>query len=246
VAEQAPIWRGVFTEPYGDGKPTKFLGLTIPEYFTADFYVVDTSSRKLKVTKENIKKFKCVRYTFLLHVTKAGTVDIINVQIHGARKYESHIVTTSRPYDLSLTGGVQIRHREHLFRYGSWFISIAVQACVQTSKLKRRKGGGYAWTIGDRVAVEGARLEKIINTLKKPNHRKIDGSFLEDFARLYKELVLRGDRTPIKTLNKIYYSEKHPKQVQAYATRCRKLGLIAPAEPGRNSKVRKQTTKKGR
>jgi len=246
VAEHAPILRAVKTEPYGDGKPTKFLGVTIPEYFTADFYVVDTSSRKLKVTKDNVNKLKCVRYTFLLHVTKGGTVDMINVQIHGARKYENHIVATSKPYDLSLTGAVQIRHREHLLRYGSRFISIAVQVCVQTSKLKKQKGGGYAWTIGDKIAIQGERLEEIINAIEKPNHRKIDGSFLEDFARLYKELVLKGDRTPIKTLNKIYYPEKHPKQVQAYATRCRKLGLIAPAEPGRNSKVRKQTTKKGR
>jgi hypothetical protein len=38
----------------------------------------------------------------------------------------------------------------------------------------------------------------------------------------YRKVVSEGDKTPIKTLQNLYYPDKSAKQVQTYATACRK------------------------
>lgn len=239
-----PHLRAVFTEPYSLGTPKKFMGRTIPELFTADFYIIDSDG--IKVTKENAKRFKTIHYHLLLRVTDVGTVDIVNMSIEGAKPYKGHIVATTKQYEPKEVGSVLPRHFAIFQDYRARFISVATQSILQTSQYKKNKDGGHSWTIGDSVDIPIAELEAINDLLKASTYKKLDGTFYQEFSKLYKELILSGDKTPIKTLRDLYYPEKTTKHVQSYATTCRKMGLIPPAEQGRNSTIRKPRKKKGR
>ena len=239
-----PHLRAVFTEPYSLGTPKKFMGRTIPELFTADFYIIDNDG--IKVTKENAKRFKTIHYHLLLRVTDVGTVDIVNMSIEGAKPYKSHIVATTKQYEPKEVGSVLPRHFAIFQDYRARFISVATQSILQTSQYKKTKDGGHSWTIGDKVDIPISELEAINDLLKASTYKKLDGTFYQEFSKLYKELVLSGDKTPIKTLHNLYYPDKTAKHIQSYATTCRKMGLIPPAEQGRNSTIRKPRKKKGR
>ena len=239
-----PHLRAVFTEPYSLGTPKKFMGRTIPELFTADFYIIDNDG--IKVTKENAKRFKTIHYHLLLRVTDVGTVDIVNMSIEGAKPYKGHTVATTKRYEPKEVGSVLPRHFAIFQDYRARFISVATQSILQTSQYKKTKDGGHSWTIGDKVDIPIAELEAINDSLIEPTYKKLDGTFYQEFAKLYKELILNGDKTPIKTLRDLYYPEKTTKHIQSYATTCRKMGLIPPAEQGRNSTIRKPRKKKGR
>ena len=239
-----PHLRAVFTEPYLLDAPKKFMGHTIPEFFTADFYIIDNDG--IKVTKENEKRFKTIHYELILRVTDVGTVDIVTMSIEGAKPYKGHIVATTKRYEPKEVGSVLPRHFAIFQDYRTRFISIATQSILQTSQYKKTKDGGHSWTIGDSIEFPIAELEAINDSLIEPTYKKLDGTFYQEFAKLYKELILNGDKTPIKTLRDLYYPEKTTKHIQSYATTCRKMGLIPPAEQGRNSTIRKPRKKKGR
>lgn len=239
-----PHLRAVFTEPYSLGTPKKFMGRTIPEFFTADFYIIDNDG--IKVTKENAKRFKTIHYHLLLRVTDVGTVDIVNMSIEGAKPYKGHTVATTKRYEPKEVGSVLPRHFAIFQDYRARFISVATQSILQTSQYKKTKDGGHSWTIGDKVDIPISELEAINDLLKASTYKKLDGTFYQEFSKLYKELVLSGDKTPIKTLHNLYYPDKTAKHIQSYATTCRKMGLIPPAEQGRNSTIRKPRKKKGR
>ena len=239
-----PHLRAVFTEPYSLGIPKKFMGRAIPELFTADFYIIDNDG--IKVTKENAKRFKTIHYHLLLRVTDVGTVDIVKMSIEGAKPYKNHIVATTKHYEPKEVGSVLPRHFAIFQDYRARFISVATQSILQTSQYKKTKDGGHSWTIGDKVDIPIAELEAINDLLKAFTYKKLDGTFYQEFSKLYKELILSGDKTPIKTLRDLYYPEKTTKHVQSYATTCRKMGLIPQAEQGRNSTIRKPRKKKGR
>ena len=239
-----PHLRAVFTEPYSLGTPKKFMGRTIPELFTADFYIIDNDG--IKVTKENAKRFKTIHYHLLLRVTDVGTVDIVNMSIEGAKPYKGHTVATTKRYEPKEVGSVLPRHFAIFQDYRARFISVATQSILQTSQYKKTKDGGHSWTIGDKVDIPISELEAINDLLKASTYKKLDGTFYQEFSKLYKELVLSGDKTPIKTLHNLYYPDKTAKHIQSYATTCRKMGLIPPAEQGRNSTIRRPRKKKGR
>ena len=239
-----PHLRAVFTEPYLLGAPKKFMGRNIPEFFTADFYIIDNDG--IKVTKENEKRFKTIHYHLLLRVTDVGTVDIVKMSIEGAKPYKNHIVATTKPYEPKEVGSVLPRHFAIFQEYRTRFISIATQSILQTSQYKKTKEGGHSWTIGDKVDIPTAKLEAIDDSFKASTYKKLDGTFYQEFAKLYKELILSGDKTPIRTLRDLYYHGKTTKHVQSYATTCRKKGLLPPVEQGRNSTIRKPRKKKGR
>jgi len=239
-----PHLRAVFTEPYSTGAPKKFMGRNIPELFTADFYIIENDG--IKVTKENQKRFKTIHYELLLRVTDVGTVDIVNMSIEGAKPYKGHIVFTSKGYEPKEVGSVLPRHFAIFQDYRAQFISIATQSILQSSQYLKKKDGGHSWTIGERIEIPIAELEVIHQKLTTPTYKKLDGTFYQQFADLYRDLVSKGDKTPIKTLRDLHYPEKTTKHIQSYATTCRKMGLIPPAEQGRNSTIRKPRKKKGR
>ena len=220
------------------------MGRTIPELFTADFYIIDNDG--IKVTKENAKRFKTIHYHLLLRVTDVGTVDIVNMSIEGAKPYKGHTVATTKRYEPKEVGSVLPRHFAIFQDYRARFISVATQSILQTSQYKKTKDGGHSWTIGDKVDIPISELEAINDLLKASTYKKLDGTFYQEFSKLYKELVLSGDKTPIKTLHNLYYPDKTAKHIQSYATTCRKMGLIPPAEQGRNSTIRNPRKKKGR
>jgi hypothetical protein len=220
------------------------MGRDIPEYFTCDFYVIDDDG--IKVTKQNFKKFKTIHYELLLRVSDIGTVDIVTMSIEGATPYKGHIVVTSKAYEPNQVASVLPRHLALFQDYRARFISIATQSIIQTAQYRKTKDGGHSWTMADRIDIPVTELEAINAALTAPTYRKLDGTFYQQFAELYRDLVLKGDRTPIKTLRDLYYPDKTTKHIQSYATTCRKKGLLPPAEQGRNSEVRKPRKKKGR
>lgn len=239
-----PHVRGVFAEPYAGSAPMRFMGRNIPEFFTATFFVIDSDG--IKVTNENFKRFKTIRYELLLRVTKVGTVEIVNMTVEGAKTYKGYDVITTKNYDPKSVGSVLPRHFNLFQEHRARFISVATQVILQSSQYKKNKDGGHTWTIFDTVEISETELQAINESLISPTYKKLDGTFYQEFATLYKELVLKGDKTPIKTLRNLYYPEKTIKHVQSYATTCRKKGLLPPAEQGRNSPIRKPREKKGR
>ena len=236
--------RFVTTQPVHGPKPMKFKGHVIPEYFSATFYVLDNDG--IKVTPKNQASFKDTWVIeLLLRVTKIETVEVVQLNVKGAKPNPTHEVFTTKPFNPTDLGTIQARHFNQLQEYRARLMSVAVQVAIQSHKYKKQPNGGHAWTIGDNLGVTVEELERINDEVEGFIYTKLDGNFYETFAKRYKELVINGDKTPIKTLQKIYYPEKSVKHVQSYATTCRKKKLLPKAEQGKNSKVRKTTTRKG-
>lgn len=236
--------RGVFTQPTHTAKPVKFRGYVIPEYFTATFYVLDNDG--IKVTSANANRFKTWTVELLLRVTKAETVDIVEVKALGAKNHKSHDLVTTKQFDPTEHETIKARHFNELHLNRVRFISVAVQVAIQTSRYKKSKDGGHAWTVGDKIEIKETELERINDEIVEFSYTKLDGTFYETFAERYKELVRAGDKTPIKTLKNLYYPDKSVKHVQSYATACRKKGLLPLAPDGKNSPIRKTTKRKER
>ena len=236
--------RQVATSPAGNYKPINFLGHTIPVYFTATLYVIDNDG--IKVTQNNFKQFNTWTIEMLLRVTKLETVEVVSVNILGAKPYTGHAVITTKAFDPGDYGTVQARHFNQLQENRAKLISVAVQAVAQNHKYKKASKGGHSWTLGENLPITETELEQIMERVSNSSYTKLDGSFYLTYAERYKALVLAGDKTPIKSMKEIYYPEKSSKQVQAYATTCRRKKLIPPAQQGKNSKIKKPTKKKGK
>ncbi len=236
--------RGVYTQPAHTAKPIKFKGYLVPEYFTATFYVIDNDG--IKVTPANAKQFKTWTIELLLRVTKAETVDVVEIKTKGAKDYKGHIVITTKPDEPDTYSTLKARHFNQLQANRVRLISVAVQVAIQTNVYKKSKSGGHAWTLGDKVEITETELNRINDEIVEFSYTKLDGTFYETFAERYRQLVTEGDKTPIKTLQNLYYPDKSVKHVQSYATTCRKKGLLPIAKQGKNSPIRKTTKRKER
>ena len=236
--------RGVYTQPAHTAKPIKFKGYLLPEYFTATFYIIDNDG--IKVTPANAKQFKTWTIELLLRVTKAETVDVVEIKTLGSRTYKGHDVFTTKQFDPSDYGTIQARHLNELHLNRVRLISVAVQVAIQTNVYKKHKSGGHTWTLGDKVEITETELNRINAEIVEFSYTKLDGTFYETFAERYRQLVSEGDKTPIKTLQNLYYPDKSVKHVQSYATTCRKKKLLPPAPDGKNSPIRKTTKRKER
>ena len=236
--------RGVYTQPAHTAKPIKFKGYVVPEYFTATFYIIDNDG--IKVTPANAKQFKTWTIELLLRVTKAETVDIVEIKTLGSRTYKGHDLITTKQFDPSDYGTIQARHFNQLQANRVRLISVAVQVAIQTNVYKKNKSGGHTWTLGDKVEITETELNRINAEIVEFSYTKLDGTFYETFAERYRQLVTEGDKTPIKTLQNLYYPDKSVKHVQSYATTCRKKGLLPIAKQGKNSPIRKTTKRKER
>ena len=236
--------RGVYTQPAHTAKPIKFKGYVVPEDFTATFYIIDNDG--IKVTPANAKQFKTWTIELLLRVTKAETVDVVEIKTLGSRTYKGHDLITTKQFDPSDYGTIQARHFNQLQANRVRLISVAVQVAIQTNVYKKHKTGGHTWTLGDKVEITETELNRINAEIVEFSYTKLDGTFYETFAERYRQLVSEGDKTPIKTLQNLYYPDKSVKHVQSYATTCRKKKLLPPAPDGKNSPIRKTTKRKER
>ena len=237
------IVRYVETRPIGEGKPVKFKGHLIPEYFSATFYVIDNDG--IKVNQQNAKSFPTWTIEAILRVSKLETIEVIKLEALGSREIKSIAIHfPPKPFNPKDYGSLQARHFNQLQENRTLLIGYSVQAVVQQNKFKKTKSGGYSWTLWDTVKIENTELAKLYKETVGDSYKKIDGTFLETFAERYKELVRAGDRTPIKTIRELYYPDKSHRHVQSYATTCRKKGLLPKAEQGKNSPVRKTTKRK--
>jgi len=234
--------RGVYTEPAHTAKPIKFKGYKLPEYLTATFYIIDNDG--IKVTPANAKQFKTWTIKLLLRVTKAETIDVIQQSTLGSKAYKGHDVMTTKQLDPTDYGTVTARHFNQLQANRVRLISIAVQVAIQSHVYKKGKSGGHTWTLNSNVDIPEGELERINDEITEFSYTKLNGSFYATFAERYKQLVIAGDKTPIKTLRQMYYPDKSAKHVGAYATTCRKKGLLPKAEQGKNSLIRKTTKRK--
>ena len=235
--------RQIFTEPVGEAKPMRFRGYIIPEYIRAYFYVIDNDG--IKVTNTNFKQFNTWTIELILKVTKAETVDIIQQTMRGSQAYKGHQIFRypTPAFIPSEYGTVKARHFNELQANRVRLISHAVQVAIQSNVYKKSKSGGHSWTVGDRVDISEKDLKAINTEVVNFSYSKLDGTFYETFAERYRKVVRDGDRTPIKTLQSLYYSDKSLKHVQSYATTCRKKGLLPKADKGKNSPIRKSNTK---
>lgn len=241
-----PIIRARFAKAVS-GKPMKFNGRLIPEYFTCTFYFVDNDG--IKVTSENAKKFKTWSLEVLVKTTSSETVEIVKMSAEGARPFTNHsydlIAGKTKEHPVESYSTLQARHFNQIQSNRAYFLSYAVTAILQTSKYKKTKDGGHSWTIGDYIDIPENELTASAEIAFNSAYTKLDGNFFQEFADRYRAQVLAGDRTPIKTLQELYYKEKSIKHVQSYATEARKRGLLPKAEKGKNSPVRK-TRKAGK
>ena len=242
--------RQVFTEPLGAAKPIKFRGFLIPEYFKAHFYVIDNDG--IKVTLNNFRQFNTWKIELLLKVTKLETVEIVEQIMRGSEPYKGHKIFHYPPPLLNPAelNTVRARHFNELQANRVRLISIAVQVAIQSNVYTETSTGDISlnsndtveigrWTLNDKVEIGKDELKKLNKFVVNFSYLKLDGTFYENFAERYRRLIIEGDKTPIKTLQALYYPDKSLKHVQSYATTCRKKGLLPLAEQGKNSPIRR-------
>ena len=234
---------GVITQPVHTAKPMKFKGHVIPEYFTATFYFVDNDGIN---PKNDASRFPTWSVELLLRTTKAETVEIVKMEILGSKHIKTYEVITTKQFNPEEYATIQARHLDEVHLNRVRFISVAVQATIQTSKYIKNKSGGHKWTILDNIKISEQELNRVAKEISDFSYSKLDGTFYQTFADRYRKLVLEGDKTPIKTLQNLFYSDKSKKVVGAYATTCRKKGLLPKAEQGKNSPIKETKQTKGK
>jgi hypothetical protein len=233
--------RAIFTEPYGEGKPTKYRGYLVPEYFSAHFYFFDNDGRVLN--ESNAKNFKTWTLELLVRVTKAETLEIVQSSILGASAYRGHIVASSEGFNPNNYDAVKAHYQNQVSENRPRLLSHAITRALQNHEYTKTKTGGHSWTLsGGRVFTEDD-LRVLAKQATNESYTRLTYSFYQEVARLYKEAVEQGEN-PIQTL--IAQLDKSEKRVQAYATECRRLGLLGKTTPGKVSTVRKTpNSKKG-
>ena len=182
----------------------------------------------------------------LFRTTKAETVDIVKIEILGSKHITQYEVITTKSFNPEGYATIQARHLDEVHLNRVRFISVAVQVIMQTSRYIKGKSGEHKWTILDRIEISEQELNRVAREITEVSYRKLDGTFYQKFAERYRKVVSEGDKTPIKTLQNLYYPDKSAKQVQTYATACRKKGLLPEAKQGKNSPIRKTQQTKGK
>jgi len=231
--------RAIFTEPYGEGKPVNYRGYLVPEYFSAHFYFFDNDGRVVNET--NAKSFKTWTLELLVRVTKAETLEIVQSSILGASAYRGHIVLSSEEFNPNNYEPVKAYFLNQVSENRPHLLSHAITRALQNHEYTKTKTGGHSWTLyGGRVLSE-SELQVLAKQANNESYTRLTYSFYQEVARLYKEAIEHGEN-PIQTL--IAQLNKSEKRVQAYATECRRLGLLSKTTPGKVSPVRKTTKRK--
>lgn len=235
-------------------KPMKVYGKVLPEYFTCTFYVIDNDRSKTKITEKNYKQFDTWVLEVLLRTTTSETVEIVKMSAEGARPYTGHhfdmLAGKTKELPPEKFSTLQARHFSQISDNRVWILAYAVTTVLQQTSYKKGKDGSHIWQFGSFASNQKdifteSELQEIAGQVINSKYTKLDGTFYQLFAERYKEAVLNGDLSPIKTLQERFYPEKTSKHVQSYATEARKRGLLPKAEKGKNSPVRK-TRKAGK
>lgn len=231
--------RAISTEPYGDGKPIKYRGFLVPEYFKAHFYFYDNDDRK--ITPANAKSFKTWTLEVLIRVTKAETLEIVQSSVLGASAFRGHIVFTSKAFNPDNYDAVKAHHLIQVSENRPLILGYAITRAVQNHEYTKTREGGHSWTLSGGRDLTEEELKKIAKQASNESYTRLTYSFYQEVARLYKEAIANGE-SPIQTL--MAQLNKSEKRVQAYATECRRLGLLSKTTPGKVSTVRTTTRKK--
>jgi hypothetical protein len=231
--------RAVFTEPHGLGKPVNYRGYLVPEYFNANFYFYDNDGRE--VTPANAKSFKTWTLELLIRVTKAETLEIVNSSILGASAYRGHIVATSKAFNPDNYDAVKAHYLVQVSENRPHFLSYAITRAVQSHEYIKTPEGGHSWISPSGRKFTEKQLKALAKQATNESYVRLTYSFYQEVARLYKEAIASGE-SPIQTL--MVQLNKSEKRVQAYATECRRLGLLSKTTPGKVSTVRKTTKRK--
>jgi len=231
--------RQVATDPYGEIKPAKYKGFDIPHQFTATFYLVDNDN--VKVTKGNLKSFKTWQLKLFIRVTKSDTVEVVKTEILGASTYKGHDIFTTKEIDPFAYGTVQARHYTAVKDYRTRLVSVAVLYAIQSHKFIKKADGSYSVTVGDKIEIPEADLQRINTEVSEETYAKLDDAFYRRVAEVYRNAVLEGDN-PNNVLMQTLNKEKTT--VQGYTKTCRDMGLLSEAPKGKSSPVRKTTTKR--
>jgi hypothetical protein len=230
--------RGIFTQPY-DTTPVKFREYLLPAYFTCTAYLIDNESKK--VTNDNFKTFKVWSIELLLRTSKNNVIEVIRTELLGARTFRGHDVITTKSFDPSGYGSLKAKHYELAGQNRSRLMGYAVTVAIQSNIYKRNADGGHSWTIGSRVDISEAELNKVMKLVENRSYVRLDDAFYKDFSEQY----LQAGKTPIVELASPHRFNKDPKTIQRYATEARRRGYLPETEPGKASKTR-QNRKKGR
>ena len=233
--------RGVFTEPY-TYEPVKFRDYFLPAFFTCTAYLIDNEGKK--VTNDNFKTFKVWSIELLLKTSKNDVVEVIKTELLGSRTFKGHNVFTSKSFDPSGYGSIKARHYELAGSNRSRLIGYAVGVAIGSSIYKKNEDGGHSWTIGSRVDISEAELNKVMKLVENRSYVRLDDAFYKDFSEQYLQAVADGFN-PIQELKEAHRFNKSESRIQAYATEARVRGYLPETDPGKVSKP-KQNRKKGR
>ncbi len=231
--------RAIFTEPYGLPKPMKYRGYLLPEYFKAHFYFFDNDNRK--VTNANAKDFKTWTLELLVRVTKAETLEIVQSSILGARAHKGHVTFTTKAFNPDEYEPVKAHFQIQVSENRPLLLGFAITRALQNHEYTKTKDGRHSWTLSGGREFTEEELRKLAKQATNESYTRLTHSFYKEVARLYKEAVENGE-SPIQTL--MVQLDKSEKRVQAYATECRRLGLLSKTTAGKVSPVRKPTQRK--
>jgi hypothetical protein len=231
--------RAIFTEPYRGSKPISYRGYLVPEYFSAHFYFFDNDGRV--INEANAKSFKTWTLELLVRVTKAETLEIVQSSILGASAYRGHVVFSSEGFNPNNYDAVKAHYQNQVSENRPHLLSFAITRALQNHEYKKTKAGGHSWTLSGGREFTEKELRALAKQATSESYTKLTYSFYQEVARLYKEAVEHGE-SPIQTL--MVQLDKSEKRVQAYATECRRLGLLSKTTPGKVSPVRKTPSRK--
>ena len=233
--------RSDFVEPLPSARPIKFKGYVIPDHFYYTAYLFDSDGKE--VTKANDKNYKTWSVQLLIRVTKTETLEVITSTISGGSDYKGHTIARlgAEPKDkFSKLQPVKASFYKAVADYRANFMANAITMAVQFVTYKKLKDGKHAWEIG-RVERTEQELQVLGKGVIKQTYIRKDDAFYREVARIYEDSVNRGE-SPNETLKQIYDKDS-TKTVQGWTTECRKRGLLAKADKGKVSAVRKTVRK---
>jgi hypothetical protein len=240
--------KGYFANALQGSRPIKFQEYVLPEYFSFTAYFFDSEGKR--VTKENEKNFKTWSVEFYIRVTQAESLEVLSSTIKGASTFKGHAVVSfgvDENKELQKCRPVKPTFYKVVAENRARLMGYALTTAVQTFVYKKGKNGFHHWPPFSSQDISEEKLQELARVTVNNSYVRKDHAFYVEVARIYKEAVTNGE-WPNEVLKQKFpkVPEYSTKTVQGWTTECRRRGLLAEAEKGKVSTVRKTVRKKGR
>jgi hypothetical protein len=184
-------------------------------------------------------------------VTEDDSAEIIRLEIVGARENPPLFWITTKPFEYESLMGIHARHLDFVLARRAQLISFALQDVIQSVKVRTTREGKVEFDLlREPESVLESELRAIDDRIRKTSNRRLDETFLRDFAKKWNQIVGEGERKPVPTLQVKFYPDDSLKTLERYAHKCRKSGIFLERIQGKKISTipsgKKKTKQKGR